>query len=195
MNPGWAFLKPTPGVAPPPSHPSQPQARRAPQVEPRVPSTAGRAPHPALGAGLGPARPRPPQAPGQGPSMTHPGAPRTQTLGRQRLPSIFVSLDHDASSFSPKSYPAPNFRKKPGGPFGKRLGQCWRGRVHLEETRPSHPTAKQLGLFQAESFTHGQNLGWGAMGEGEKKPQDLESEAARTPSPSLHQPEPRAWEE
>lgn len=69
LNPGWAFLEPTPGVTPPYPHayPSQPQTPKAPQVE----QTAPPRPAPHEGAGHCLARPRPLQAPGQGPRMTH----------------------------------------------------------------------------------------------------------------------------
>lgn len=46
-----------------------------------------------------------------------------------------------------------------------------------EKANPSHLTAKQLGLVQAESLSHDQNSGWGEKGEGERTPQDLEPEA------------------
>lgn len=73
LNPGWASWELTPGVTPPHPHtyPSQPQTQKTPQVEQRVAQTARLSPAPHERAGHCLARPRPLQAPGQGPRMTH----------------------------------------------------------------------------------------------------------------------------
>lgn len=102
LNPGWAFLEPTPGVTPPRPHtyPSQPQTHKASQVRAaRRPDGPALALHPKRGRSL--RRPAPPPAGSRaGAKDDSSGAPHTRALVRQRLRSVFVCLDQDTNFFS-----------------------------------------------------------------------------------------------
>lgn len=164
-----------------------PDAKSSPGRTARSPDGPASALHPMRGGSL-PLPAPPPAGSRVGAKDDSSGAPHTRALRRRRLRSIFVCLDQNTSSFSQNPTKLTLSLKCPGAPLGncwgsaRREGEPGRGAPLLPH--PSHPTAKQLGLVQAESFIHDQNLGWGEMSEGERTPQDLESEAAPSLRPS-----------
>lgn len=122
LNPGWAFLKPAPGVLSTPTplrldtEPSpQPQALRAPQVDQCVAQTADLSPSPHGGGGSLPL-PAPPTAGSRAgakyDSSRCIGAPHTQALGRRRLQSIFARVNQDTTSNSQNPIKPPLKKKK-----------------------------------------------------------------------------------